>query len=259
MALWLMGISILRAPINFSQIPMPKLDRKSNRQPGQNIRELAVKRRIKALSSFVSAGLVILSPFFLVRVFESFLKQLSSLNPSQTSPHTLQLPIVFYGFLAVIAIGLVANGTHLWKRANHADQGARGEEDTAQAIMQLVQEGWQIEYGMRLGVRLGDADIVCVSPQNKAYVIDVKSHRGEVTTDGKQLYRRVGNSNYPFEKDFLNQAKKQALQVKQQKKLNFVTPIVAFSNAKVAISSRQLQKVYVVEKARLLLLLLSLG
>ena len=141
----------------------------------------------------------------------------------------------------------------------HADQGAKGEEDTAEEIFQLEQEGWQIEYGMRLSNKLGDVDIVCVSPQNKAYVIDVKSHRGEVTTDGKQLYRRMGKTTYPFEKNFLNQAMKQALQVKEQKGLGFVTPIVAFSNAKVLVPPGKLQKVYVVEKSRLVSLLKSLG
>jgi cysteine synthase len=123
----------------------------------------------------------------------------------------------------------------------------------------LEREGWQIEYGMRLGNRLGDADIVCVSPQNNAYVIDVKSHRGEVFADGAVLSRRMGTQTYPFEKNFLAQAMQQALQVKQQKGLSFVTPIVAFSNAKVSISSGKLQKVYVVSKSQLIPLLKSLG
>jgi hypothetical protein len=232
---------------------------KSNRQAGQNIRKLAIKRRVKAVFSFISAGLFIFFPFFLVKVFENFLKQLYSRNPSQAQTPSLNLlPIIYIAFV-ILALGLVANGIYLWKRANHADQGAKGEEDTAQEMFQLEREGWQIEYGMRLGNRLGDADIVCISPQNKAYVIDVKSHRGEVTTDGKQLYRRMGKTIYPFEKNFLEQAMKQALQVKKQKSLSFVTPIVAFSDAKVSVPSDKLQKVYVVEKSRLLLLLKSLG
>jgi hypothetical protein len=156
-------------------------------------------------------------------------------------------------------LSFTANGVFLWKRANHADQGAKGEEDTAQALFQLEQEGWKVEYGMRLGRGLGDADIVCISPQNKAYVIDVKSHKGEVTTDGKQLYRRMGKTTYPFEKNFLNQAMKQALQVKEQKNLNFVTPVVTFSDAKVLVPSNRLQKVYVIDKLRLVSLLKSLG
>ena len=233
---------------------MPKV----RRQAGQNIRELALKRRVKAIASFISAGFVIFFPFFLIKTFENFLRQISSLNSSQ-SQSSLHLPPIFYALFIIVALGLVANGVFLWKRANHADQGAKGEEDTAEEIFQLEQEGWQIEYGMRLSNKLGDVDIVCVSPQNKAYVIDVKSHRGEVTTDGKQLYRRMGKTTYPFEKNFLNQAMKQALQVKEQKGLGFVTPIVAFSNAKVLVPPGKLQKVYVVEKSRLVSLLKSLG
>ncbi|HEY9698548.1 MAG TPA: nuclease-related domain-containing protein [Trichocoleus sp.] len=234
--------------------PMPK----AIRQAGQNIRELAVRRRVKAIASFTSAGLVLLSPVFLVRIFENFLKQISSLNFSQPQP-SFNLPLTFYAFFVIVACGLVAKGAFWWKRANHADQGAKGEEETAQEILQLEQEGWQVEYGMRLSNQLGDVDIVCISPQNKAYVIDVKSHKGEVITDGKQLHRRMGRTTYPFEKNFLAQAMKQALQVKKQNGLSFVTPIVAFSNAKVLVPTGKLQNVYVVEKMRLVSLLKSLG
>jgi Nuclease-related domain len=233
---------------------MPKVTRRA----GQNIRELAFRRRVKAVTFFISAGLVLFLPFFWVRTYENFLRRISSLHSAQPQS-SLNLPPIFYAMFAIAALGLVSNGIFLWKRANHADQGAKGEEDTAQAIVQLEQEGWRIDYGMRFSNKLGDADIVCISPQNKAYVIDVKSHKGEVTTDGRQLYRRMGKTTYPFEKNFLEQAMKQALQVKKQKGLGFVTPIVAFSDAKVLVSSDKLQNVYVVEKARLVALLKSLG
>jgi hypothetical protein len=231
---------------------------KISRKAGQNIRELAARRRVKAITCFGSAGLVIFIPFFTSRVLEKLLKPLSSLNPSLQQSSS-NLPLIFYALFFMIASGLVVNGIALWKRADRADRGAKGEEETAQEMLQLEQEGWQVEYGMRLGNRLGDADIVCTSPRNKSYVIDVKSHKGEVTTDGKQLYRRMGKTTYPFEKDFLAQAMKQALQVKKQKDLSFVTPIVAFSDAKVLIPAGKLQKVYIVEKSKLVSLLKSLG
>jgi Nuclease-related domain len=231
---------------------------KASRQAGQNIRELALKRRVKAIISFASAGLTVCAPFLLVKVFEPLLNPISALNPSQPQI-SLNLPPLVYVFCVVAALGLVVEGVFLWKRADRADQGAKGEEDTAQEMIQLEQGGWQVEYGMRLGGGLGDADIVCISPQNKAYVIDVKSHRGDVTTDGKQLYRRMGKTTYPFEKNFLDQAMKQAFQVKKQKNLSFVTPIVAFSNAKVSIPSGKSKKVHVVEKSKLVSLLKSLG
>ncbi len=233
---------------------MPQFQRRA----GQNVRQLAIRRRVKAIASFASAALAIAFPFLLERLFENFLKQMSALNPAQTQP-SLNLPPALYALFIAIAIGSTANGIYLWKRANHADQGAKGEEDMAQVMLPLQQAGWQIEYGMHLGNRLGDADIVCISPQKKAFVIDVKSHRGTIITDGKQLQRQMGKMTYPFEKDFLIQATKQALQVKKQKNLSFVTAIVAFSNAKVAISSNRVHKVYVVDKAKLIPLLQSLA
>jgi hypothetical protein len=77
--------------------------------------------------------------------------------------------------------------------------------------------------------------------------------------DGKQLHRRMGKTNYPFEKDFISQTMKQALQVGKQRSLKFVTPIIAFSEAKVSVPSNRLRKVYIVEKSRLVSFLKSLG
>lgn len=230
---------------------------KTTRRAGQNIRDLAFRRRVKAIYLFASAFLIASLPFLFIKIFEPFLRTLTTLNPSQ--PKTLELPFYLYVFCFAIAIALIFNGSYLWKRAKHAAQGAKGEEDTAQAMAELEQEGWQIEYGLRLGQKLGDVDIVCVSPQQQAFVIDVKSHRGEVSTDGKKLIRRMGNSTYQFEKDFLVQAMKQAMQVKQQKQYSFVTPIVAFSDAKVSVPLGKLRGVYVVDKSRLVTLLRSLS
>jgi hypothetical protein len=230
---------------------------KSSRKAGRSIRGLAIKRRIDAIISFGFAGLLICSPL-LVKALENYIKQIPSLNLSQTQ-FSLNFPPTIYLLVVVFALLAIANGAFLWKRANHADQGAKGEENIGQEISQLEKEGWQVEFNLRLGNSLGDADIVCISPQDKAYVIDVKSHRGEVVTDGQQLSRRWGKKNGSFEKNFLEQAMKQALQVKKQKNLSFVTPVVAFSEAKVSIPSNKVQKVYVVEKSKLLVLLKSLG
>ena len=67
----------------------------------------------------------------------------------------------------------------------------------------------------------------------------------------------MGKKSYPFEKNFLNQVMKQALQIKQQRNLDFVTPIVAFSNAKVLVPPGKIKNVYVVERLRLVPLLRS--
>lgn len=231
---------------------------KRARQAGQNIRELALKRRVKAIIFFIEAGIVILTPLLLVKIFNNFLKQITYKYLYQ--PQTLlNIPLAVYLILIAVSLGLVAKGASLWIRANNADQGAKGEEETSKELSKLEDEGWEIEYGMRLGNKLGDADIVCSSPQYKTYVIDVKSHKGEVVVDNEKLCRRRGNVNYPFEKDFINQVMKQALQLRKQKDLRFVTPILVFSNATVSVPSNKFCKVYVVEKSKLASLLKSLG
>ena len=232
---------------------MPKLRRKG----GQNIRELALRRRVKAVGSFIAAGFIVVIPFLLAKTFDKFFKQISSANPAQ-SQITLNFLPIFYIFFVLMSLGLIANGSFLWKRANHADQGAKGEEDIAQALSILESQGWQLEYGMRLGNGVGDLDVFCVSPNGKAFAIEVKSHRGEVITEGQELLRRMGNKKYPFEKNFIAQAMKQALKIKQQKDLPFVTPILAFSTARVSIQGDKFKNVYIVEKAKLVSLLKSL-
>ncbi len=85
------------------------------------------------------------------------------------------------------------------------------------------------------------------------------SHREEVVTDGETLSRRMGKESYSFEKNFLRKSMQQAFQVKKQRKLKFVTPILAFSEAQVSLPPGKVKGVYVVEKLRLVPLLKSLG
>ncbi|MGD1940693.1 MAG: nuclease-related domain-containing protein [Leptolyngbyaceae cyanobacterium] len=229
----------------------------SLRKAGQNIRDLAMKRRLKAVMSFVSAVFLLVLPFILHHIFGTLLDQLS-FSSAQAS-RRFEVPPLFYLMFVMASLGAIANGFYWWQRASHADQGARGEEDVAIALAGLTASGWQIEYNVRLGKGLGDADVVCRSPRQNAYAIDVKSHRGRVVTDGQQLYHMMGQPKYSFEKDFLKQVKRQALVLKQQRNWRFVTPILAFSQANVAASIRQVQGVYVVEKARLSALLKQLG
>ena len=228
----------------------------AKRRAGQNVYDLARKRRFKAIVSFSAAAISIALPFGLVNVFEQLLKSIALINPAQ--PSHLQISPFLYGLFVLVGLGTVINGAKLWQHANRADQGAKGEEDMARSLAPLEQEGWQIEYGLRLEKGLGDADMVCVSPRGQAFVVDVKSHRGEVVNDGQQLSRRMGKQTYQFEKDFLGQAMKQAFQVKAQKRLKFVTPIVAFSQARVSVVPEKQRGVYVVAKEGLVALLRSL-
>ena len=106
--------------------------------------------------------------------------------------------------------------------------------------------------------RLGDIDIFLLSPNKRAYTIDVKSHKGQVRSRDGKLYRQYGQIRYSFEKDFLSQAKQQALAMKEQKGLRFVTLIVVFSAASVEINTNPISYVYVLSKETLLSRLRSL-
>jgi Nuclease-related domain len=234
---------------------MPALNRKA----GRNIRALAMKRRSRAILSFMTAVLIVGMPFGLAKLTNILLQPIAASHSPRIQAPPFDFPFYFYALFVFLAWGLTFNGLYLWKWANHADQGAKGEEDIARVLAPLTQQGWQFEYGMWLKGGLGDADIICISPQAHAFVIDVKSHRGEVTTDGKKLHRRMGRSRYSFEKDFLSQSMKQALQVKKIKKLSFVTPIIAFSQAKVLVPPGKVRGVYVVDKSRLTPLLKTLS
>jgi hypothetical protein len=231
---------------------------RTTRRPGQNIRELAQKRRRRALAFFGSSvGIIACLP--IAAISESIVAKIyANLKPPANSPITF--PLVFYAIFAAVALILAFNGLSLWKKANRATQGAnKGADEMLRQLLAMEQECWTIESGISLDGTIRDSGIVCVSPQGKVFVIDVKSHRGQVVTDGKALYRRTRRNKYPFEKNFLRQSMKRALQVKQQKGLSFVTPIVAFSSARVSVPSGKVAGVYVVGGKRLVGLLRGLG
>lgn len=211
------------------------------------MRVMARQRRTKALSGFAIAVLWVLLPWVLPWLLQLVLPTV-----------VLSLPTWIYFGCLVPASFSYLQAQRLWSKANRADQGAAGEEAIAAVLTPLQKEGWQIEYGVR-DRSVGDVDVFLLSPQGRAYTIDVKSHRGEVRSDGKKLYRQYGRSQYPFEKDFLNQATRQAMAMKKLKGLTFVTAIVAFSQAKVGIKENPVAGVYVVGKYDLVKCLRTLG
>jgi Holliday junction resolvase-like predicted endonuclease len=166
----------------------------------------------------------------------------------------------FYVYvLGVSSIGtFIVVGRSYWQGANRAAQGAKAEEDIGRDLASISQQGWQVEYGKMLN-RGGDVDIICQSPRGKVFVIDVKSHRGTIIYDRSRLCRQMGRRVYPFEKDFLQQVKRQAVQVKEADNYRYVTPILVFSRANINIPGGQVGNVYVVARQDLRSLLLSQG
>jgi hypothetical protein len=215
---------------------------------GKNIRNLALRRRFKAIQLFIATALLACLPF----VGKAFVQQLAVIIKT-----AVVVPVWIYPMCFSMSALTLWGGLYLWKRANHADQGAKGEEDIATILKPLSSEGWQIEYGIR-DRRLGDIDIFLISPNKRAYTINVKSHKGQVRSQDGKLYRQYGQTRYSFEKDFLSQAKQQAIAMKNQKGLRFVTPIVVFSAASIEISANPISHVYVLGKENLLSQLRSL-
>jgi hypothetical protein len=216
---------------------------------GRNVRLLAFHRRTKAISLVGTSVALIALPF----VATSFAKNFLFLPSTK---FTLPIPVYLACFF--FAVLVLVQAQYWWKRANHADQGALAEEEIAAMLDPLKNLGWQIDYGIR-DRRVGDIDVFLLSPKKRAYTIDVKSHKGNVRWNGKQLLRQYGRSQFPFEKDFLKQAKRQAVVMKQNQNSKFVTPLVVFSSATVLDISNPVEGVYVIGREKLLSCLQSLG
>ena len=119
--------------------------------------------------------------------------------------------------------------------------------------------GWQFRYNEKLAANW-DIDIVALSPLGNTYIIDVKSHKGTklVTSDG--VYRKYGNTIYEFEKDFIKGMLAQAVRLKQQRRLRWVTPLLCFTEGWIEYESQDKSPrgVVVVSVRQLVTFLLSL-
>lgn len=214
---------------------------------GKNVRVLAFRRRIKAMQFFLATGGLLVLPIGLYWLAQQLFVTVRLANAASIAP------LVFWLYPVCLAIAGYTGyrGVYLWKRANHADQGARAEEEIARLLESLKPRGWQIEYGVQ-DRQIGDVDVFLISPKGNAYTIDVKSHRGYVFAHQNQLYRKLGQTTVSFEKDFLSQAKRQAVVMKERRGLKFVTPVLVFSDATVKIMDNPIAGVHVLHRHNLL-------
>lgn len=208
------------------------------RRAGQNIYDLARRRRGEALQVWGAALLLVLLPIGL------------------GAAGTL-LAIPLYGLCLMLAGGLVWRGRSCWQGARRADQGAAAEADIA-GVLAVLADQWQVEYGVQHPT-VGDVDVVLRSPRGQVYTIDVKSHKGTVRSASDTLYRQYGPTRYAFEKDFLKQAKRQAVVIRDLKQVRFVTPLLVFANATVEIATNPVAGVHVIAKSQLINCLQTLG
>lgn len=142
---------------------------------------------------------------------------------------------------------LYRNGQYLMKRASDAQRGARAETEVAALLDALKYQRWEIEYNLPIR-KWGDADIVLHSPEDNWYVIDVKSHSGTKVYEGGHLRKRYGRNTYDFrEGDLLRKVKGQAKEVRNLRRVRWVTPILCFTKGDIDIPCNVVSGVYVVE------------
>ena len=132
------------------------------------------------------------------------------------------------------------------KRASDAQRGARAETEVAALLDALKYRGWEIEYNLPIK-QWGDADVVLHSPEDNWYVIDVKSHSGTKVYEGGRLRKRYGRNTYDFQEgDLIRKVKGQAKEVRNLKRVGWVSPILCFTTGDIDISCNVVSGVYVV-------------
>ncbi|WP_230844416.1 nuclease-related domain-containing protein [Gloeobacter morelensis] len=160
--------------------------------------------------------------------------------------------------LGLGALYPMAMANRHWQGAENAARGARAEESVGRILAHLP-EGWWVEYGLVVAGFGGDLDVIAVSPSGKAFVVDVKSHRGEVSFESGQLLRRRGRHREAFERDFLSALLRQARALEMAQHLHTVAPVLCFTDASLRLPKAKVRGVWVVRSRDLLDFLRSHG
>jgi len=134
------------------------------------------------------------------------------------------------------------------KTADKFYRGRKGE-DAIRDDLEALPDDFHIFFDVTVPGGYGNVDFVIAGPTG-VFAVEVKSHRGEVGFDGQELT----NNGKRFEKDFLKQAKGEALQVsnflknKLQRNI-FIQSVLVFSNyVKIHFGMNQVNGVYVIQK-----------
>jgi hypothetical protein len=130
-------------------------------------------------------------------------------------------------------------------RIRNFRQGIGGEEDTEETLYNLPKD-FEILSNLVINNR-GNIDEVVVGPTG-IWTIEVKSHIGKITFDGREL-RRNGEL---LEKDFLKQAWAESYAVKKELEDGFnVQPVIVFSDidAELHFGFKPISGVYVVGRS----------
>jgi hypothetical protein len=147
-----------------------------------------------------------------------------------------------FGLAGIVAIVIVMQFIMGWtdketkryeKLERRASKGAKAEENIGSLLQQLPDD-----YAVFHDIEspYGNIDHVILSKQDEIFLLETKSHHGEVIHDGKRLLI----NDKPPEKDFIHQILSNTFWLRAEiKKLNgsevFIKPIIVFTNAFVKV------------------------
>lgn len=148
-----------------------------------------------------------------------------------------------------LALYLLKKGEFKLYKSDKFYRGRKGEEMIFYDLVKLP-NSYLIFQDIKIGDK-GNIDFVVVGPSG-VYIIEVKSHKGNIGFDGQEL---TINGHVFKEKDILKQAVGEALTLheylKEKLKENiFVSPVLAFSDFKASVSFglKPVNNVFVVQK-----------
>jgi len=155
-------------------------------------------------------------------------------------PDILWLWWVWIGGLSLLAsiFGFICIQLGKWKRGGEAEQ-------EVEDVSYELPEDFIILRDIVIG-KIGNIDEIIVGPTG-IWIIEVKSHTGKITFDGKEL-RRNGEL---LEKDFLEQVWSQVNAVRnilkrELRKSFFVQPVICFSDAELHFGLKTVRGAYVI-------------
>jgi Nuclease-related domain len=133
------------------------------------------------------------------------------------------------------------------QRFNRVDNGMSGEDAVVRELKKLP-DGFVVFRGLKVGEHQ-DIDCAVIGPTG-VFAVEVKSHRGRVGFNGRELTR----DGRVFEKDFFRETMAEATGLRGLIERGagidvFVEPIIVFSRADVALGSEKIRGCYVIGKS----------
>ena len=180
---------------------------------GKSAREMAEKRRLKQLI-FLIITIVALIAFNKMHELVGY-----------SSIWAVLLLIAFLIFIKIVD----RSSTALKKRERQAIRGAKGEEKVAEILENL---GDDFIVAHDIPSPFGNIDHIVLSKEHGVFLIETKSHGGEV----KVVNNKVLVNNKMPEKDFIAQVLKNTYWLRNKigeiiGEKPFITPILVFTNA----------------------------